>query len=91
MITSLGLSAFVVFVVLVFVVLAFAAAVFVLEVFAFAVATFLERILLSFEDSSSRLAMAPTPSSSELVHLFILHSYGDGKTDSASAPNVVGS
>ena len=99
MIASLGLSAFLVFVVLAFAAAGFAAlafvaagfavTVFVLEVLTFAVATFLERILLPFEDSFSRFPMVPAPSSFELVHLFVLHSNGDGKTDSASASNVV--
>ena len=94
MITSLGLDALVAFFVLAFKATTFAAAglavtVFVLEVLAFAVATFLERILLPFEDSFSRFPMAPAPSSFELVHLFVLHSNGDIKTDSASASNAV--
>ena len=87
MIASLGLSAFLVFVVLAFTVFVLAAV--VLEVFAFAVAAFLERILLPFEDSFSRFPMVPAPSSFELVHLFVPHSNGDIKTDSASASNAV--
>ena len=82
MITWLGLIAFWVAAFAVFVAAAFA--VFVVAAFAF-----VARTPLLFEDSSSRLAMAPTPSSSELVHLFVLHSNGEGTTDSASAPNVV--
>ena len=57
MIASLGLSAFVVFVVL-----AFAFAVFAFAVFAFAGFAFLVRALLSFEDLSCRFAMTPAPS-----------------------------
>ena len=87
MITSLGLSAFVVFVVLAFTVTVFAFAAVVLEDFAFAVPTFLERILLPLEDSFSRFPMVPAPSSFGLTCPLTLHS--NIKTDSASAANIV--